>query len=99
MRLVGKRRSHCSHSGLKLNARLKSYKNRPMGKTKLTGQNLDRVFNSKLGQACMCRAIACIKKRANLKLKTRPKQLLGLAFALPGACTIKLLKVVIYGFS
>jgi hypothetical protein len=80
MRLVGKRRSHCSHSGLKWNARLKVYKNRPMGKLKLTGQNLGQVFNSKLGQACMCLAIASIKKRPNLKLKTRPKQLLGLAF-------------------
>ncbi len=53
---------------------------------KLTGQNLGQVFNSRLGRACICRGIAYITKRPNLKLKTRPKQLLGslpLAFTLP----------------
>ncbi len=52
----------------------------------LTGQNLGRVLNSRLGRACICRAIAYMTKRPNLKLKTRRKQLLGflpLAFAHP----------------
>ncbi len=48
-----------------------------MDKLKLTGQNLGRVFNSKLGRACKCSAIAYITKQPNLKMKTRPKQLLG----------------------
>ncbi len=55
-------------------------------KLKLTRQNLGRVFNSRLKRACICHAIACRTKRPNLKLKTRPKQLLGslpLAFVLP----------------
>jgi hypothetical protein len=50
------------------------------------GQNLGRVFNSRLGHACVCCAIAYITKQPNLKLKTRPKQLLGslpLTFTLP----------------
>jgi len=53
-----------------------------MYKLKLTGR---QVFNSRLGQAGICRAIACITKWPNLKLKTWPKQLLGylqLAFVL-----------------
>jgi hypothetical protein len=57
-----------------------------MDKLKLTGQNLGQVFNSRLGRACICHAIACMTKRPNLKLKTQPKQLLGslpLAFTLP----------------
>ncbi len=61
-----------------------------MNKLKLTGQNLDWVFNSRLGHACICRAIACRTKRPNLKLKNKPKQLLGYlpsAFELHGvAC-------------
>ncbi len=55
-------------------------------KLKLTGQNLGRVFNSRLGHACICRAITWITKRPNLKLKTRLKQLLvslPLAYELP----------------
>jgi hypothetical protein len=55
-----------------------------MDKLKLTGQNLGRVCNSKLEHAIV---YASITKWPNLKLKTRPKQLLGslpLAFALPG---------------
>jgi hypothetical protein len=58
-----------------------------MDKLKLTGQNLGRVFNSRLGHASIHRAIVCITKGPNLKLKTRPKQLLGsllLVFALTG---------------
>ncbi len=49
----------------------------PWNKLKLTGRNLDQVFNSRLGCVCICRAMACITKRPNLKLKTRPEQLLG----------------------
>ncbi len=41
------------------------------------GRNLGRVFNSRLGRAWICRSIAYITKQSNLKLKTRPKQLLG----------------------
>ncbi len=57
-----------------------------MDKLKLTGLNLGRVFNSRLGSACIGRAIVHITKQPNLKLKTRPKQLLDslpLAFAHP----------------
>ena len=57
-----------------------------MDKLKLTGLNLDRVFNSRLGRACTGHEIVHITKQLNLNLKTRPKQLLGylpLAFALP----------------
>jgi hypothetical protein len=53
----------------------------------LTGRNLGRVFNSRLGSGCICCAIACITKNPNLKLTTRPKQLLVsllLALALHG---------------
>jgi hypothetical protein len=57
-----------------------------MDKLKLTGLNLGRVFNSRLGRACIGHAIVHITKQPNLKLKTWPKQLLGyllLAFVLP----------------
>jgi hypothetical protein len=57
-----------------------------MDKLDATGQNLGRVFNSRLGRAGICCAISYITKRPNLKLKTQPKELLGslpLAFALP----------------
>jgi hypothetical protein len=57
-----------------------------MDKIKLTGQNLGRVFNSRLGCACIRNVIVHITKQPNLKLKTWPKQLLGslpLAFVLP----------------
>jgi hypothetical protein len=60
-----------------------------MDKLKLTGQNLGRVFNSRLGHACMFRVIAYITKQPNLKLKTWPKQLLVsllLALEVPGLC-------------
>jgi hypothetical protein len=46
-------------------------------KLKLTGQNLGRVFNSRLGRACIGHAIVHITKQPNLKLKTQPKQLSG----------------------
>jgi hypothetical protein len=55
-----------------------------MDKLKLTGRNMGRVFNSRLGRACIGHAIVHITKQPYLKLKTRPKQLLGflpLAFA------------------
>ncbi len=57
-----------------------------MDKLKLTGRNLGRVSNYRLGHACIDHAIVHITKQPSLKLKTRPKQLLGsllLAFALP----------------
>jgi hypothetical protein len=57
-----------------------------MDKLKLTGRNLGRVFHSRLCHTCIGHAIVHITKQPNLKLKTRPKQLLGslpLAFALP----------------
>jgi hypothetical protein len=53
---------------------------------KLRGQNLGRVFNSRLYRGCVCCAIAYLTKWTSLKLKIQPKQLLGslpLAFALP----------------
>ncbi len=59
-----------------------------MNKLKLTGQNLGRVFNSRLERVCIYCTSACMTKRPNIKLKTEPKQLLGslpLAFALPEA--------------
>jgi hypothetical protein len=57
-----------------------------MDKLQLAGLNLGRVFNSRSG--CMwARHLFCYEaKQPNLKLKTRPKQLLGslpIAFALP----------------
>ncbi len=54
-----------------------------MDKLMLTGQNLGRVFKSRLGHACIGHATVHITKR-----QTRPKQLLGylpLAFMLPAA--------------
>jgi hypothetical protein len=57
-----------------------------MVKLNLTGQNLGRVFSSRLRRACACRANACIAKRPNLKLKTQPQETLGsllLGFAPP----------------
>jgi len=49
-----------------------------MDKLQLTGQNVDRVFNSRVNMACG----SCIStKQPNLELKTRPQQLL--TFALP----------------
>jgi hypothetical protein len=60
-----------------------------MDKRNLTGQTLGRIFNSKLGHACICRKVAHITKRPNLKLKTRSKQLSGslvLALVFPGQC-------------
>jgi len=58
-----------------------------MDKLQLAGRNLGRVFNCISG--CMCpKHLLCYEaKQANLKLKIRPKQLLGsllIAFALPG---------------
>jgi hypothetical protein len=51
-----------------------------MDKLQLKGQNLGRVFNSRLGHACISCAIAHITRQPNLKLNTRPKQLLAFAF-------------------
>ncbi len=58
-----------------------------MDKLELTGQNIGRVLNSRLCRACIGHTIVHITKQPNLKLKTRPKKLLGylpLAFALQG---------------
>jgi hypothetical protein len=46
-----------------------------MEKRMLIGQTVGRVFNSRLGCACICGAIAYITKRVRLQLKTQPKQL------------------------
>ena len=50
-----------------------------MDKIKLTGQNLGRVFNSRLGHAVYGAygAAECITKQPNFKLETWPEQLLG----------------------
>jgi hypothetical protein len=52
-------------------------------KLQLSGQNLGWVFNSR--SVCMCVVHLCCfeAKQPNLMLKTRPKQLCPLAFALP----------------
>ncbi len=66
------------------------------GKLQQNGQNLGRVFNSRLGRACICCATVYITKQPNLQLKNLLKQLsdsLLLAFALPAlavACTINM---------
>ncbi len=48
-----------------------------MDKLQLTGQNLDGVFNLKCGQAHAVHLCCCEVKLPNLKMKTRPTQLLG----------------------
>ncbi len=76
-----------------------------LDKFEVTGQNPGRVFNSRLGPACKCYAVACVTKRPNLKLKTRPEQLLRsllLAFTLPRGVrhlTKEKVKVVFTEFS
>jgi hypothetical protein len=58
-----------------------------MDKLQLTGQNLGRVSNSRGGGLVYAmHSCGYLSKLLNLKLKTRPKQLLGyliLAFVLP----------------
>ncbi len=57
-----------------------------MDKLRLTGQNLDRVFNFRFGHLDAEHFWCYQVKLPNLKLKTRPKQLLGslpLVIALP----------------
>jgi hypothetical protein len=55
-----------------------------MDKLKLKEQNLGPVFNSRHGRAYIGHAIVQITKQTNLKLKTRPQQLLdSLPLALP----------------
>ncbi len=59
-----------------------------MDKLKLTGQNLGQVFHSILSRNCIGHAVVHITKQPNLKLKPRPKQILGhvpLALALPNS--------------
>jgi hypothetical protein len=46
-----------------------------MDKLKLAGLDLGQVFITRLGHACIYRAIAYITKQPNLKLKTWLKQL------------------------
>jgi hypothetical protein len=48
-----------------------------MDKLQLTGQNLGRVFNSRSGRVHALQLHFSETKQPNLKLKTRPKQLLG----------------------
>ncbi len=60
----------------------------PVDKLQLTGQNLGGVFNSRSNCMCAMRLCCFEAKWPSLKLKTRPKQLLGylpLAFALPAS--------------
>jgi hypothetical protein len=60
---------------------------RLMDKLQLTGQNLGRVFNYTSDRMFVMHLFGYEAKLPNLKLKTRPKQLLGylpLVFALPG---------------
>jgi hypothetical protein len=47
-----------------------------MDKLQLTGQNLGRVFNSKIGGVHAVQLHFSETEQPNLKLKTRPKQLL-----------------------
>ncbi len=56
-------------------------------KLQLTGQNLGGVFNSRSGHVYALQLDFSETEQPNLKLKTRPKQLLGylqLDIALPG---------------
>jgi len=65
-----------------------------MEKLKLTGRNLGRVFKSRFGRVCIGHAIVHITKQPNLKLKTRPKQLLSyllLAFVILGQTSFGLI--------
>jgi hypothetical protein len=58
-----------------------------MDKLQLTGLNLGRVFNSRGGHVYAMHSCSYLSKLPNLKLKTRPKQLLGslpLDIELPG---------------
>ncbi len=48
-----------------------------MDKLQLTGQNLDRVFNYRNGRVHAMHFLCYRVKLPYLKLKTRPKQLLG----------------------
>ncbi len=57
-----------------------------MDKLQLTGQNLGRVFKFRSGRAHVAHLLCYAVKQLNLKMKTRPKQLLGsfpLDIALP----------------
>ncbi len=57
-----------------------------MDKLQLTGRNLGRVFNSRSGCINAMHLCCYEAKQPKVKLKTRPKQLLGslpIAFVLP----------------
>ncbi len=49
-----------------------------MDKLQLTGRNMGRVFNFRNGRVHVVRFLCYGVKLPNLKLKTQPKQLLGL---------------------
>jgi hypothetical protein len=73
-----------------------------IGKLQLTGRNLGRVLSSISGFVHAMLLHCFEMKLLNLKLKTRPIQLSGslpldIVLPAPGACTIKLFTVVIYG--
>ncbi len=65
-----------------------------MDKLKLRGLNLGQVFNYR----CICiDKYTNIRKQPNLKLKTRPKPVLGslmLAFVLPGSTIVMISKQI-----
>ncbi len=74
---------------------------RTMDKLTLTWWNLGQVINSRLGHVCICNGIEYITKWSNLKLETRPKQLLGSllsALVLPAMTYSSWLKGIIYTF-
>jgi hypothetical protein len=48
-----------------------------MDQLKLRGRSLGQVFNVRLGRACIGRAIVCMIRQPNSRLKIRPKKLLG----------------------
>ncbi len=67
-----------------------------MDKLQLTGRNLGRVFNFRSGRVHAMHLLCYGVKLPNLKLKTRPKQLLGylpLDIALPAAAKHELLSL------
>ncbi len=61
-----------------------------MEKLKLTGQNLGRAFNSRMGRACMPRVFCLTAKRPILELKIYSKQLFGSRLLHPIALVLNL---------
>jgi hypothetical protein len=67
-----------------------NFRTSTMDKLQLTGQNLGRVFNYKSDCMSAMHLFCYEAKQLNLKLKIRPKHLLGshpLAFKLPASTT------------